>query len=126
MDIYLKSKGSFTKSKMYFANAKIASKIDNKKVVKIVEETIEKLIEASPYESIALGWSYEIIQDKKGLKIYFNNSYVENGANIALIVDVGHASSSGKWVSGKNYIKEPVQEAYEKILNEAEEELKGL
>ena len=126
MDISLKSKGSFTKSKMYFANAKIASKINNKKVIKIVEETIEKLIEASPYESIAKCWSYEIEQNKRGLKIYINNSYVENGANIALIVDVGHGTSNGKWVSGKNYIKEPIQEAYDKILKEAEEEFKSL
>lgn len=126
MDISLKSKGSFTKSKMYFANAQIASKINNKKVIKIVEETIEKLIEASPYESIAKGWSYEIEQNKRGLKIYFNNSYVENGANIALIVDVGHGTSTGKWVSGKNYIKEPIQEAYDKILKESEEEFKSL
>ena len=111
---------------MYFANAKIASKINNKKVIKIVEETIEKLIEASPYESIAKCWSYEIEQNKRGLKIYINNSYVENGANIALIVDVGHGTSNGKWVSGKNYIKEPIQEAYDKILKEAEEEFKSL
>ena len=126
MDITLKSKGSFTKSKMYFANAQIASRINNKKVIKIVEEAIEKLKEASPYDSIANGWSYEIKQDRKGLTIYFNNSYVENGANIALIVDVGHGTSTGKWVSGKNYIKEPIQEAYEKILKEAEEEFKSL
>ncbi len=126
MDINLKSKGSFTKSKMYFAKAVLASKIDNKKVVIIVEDAVKKLKEASPYESIANGWSYEIKQDRKGLTIYFNNSYTENGANIALIVDIGHGTSTGKWVSGKNYIKEPIQEAYDRILNEAKEELKSI
>ena len=87
---------------------------------------LKKLKEASPYESIANGWSYEIKQDRKGLTIYFNNSYTENGANIALIVDIGHGTSTGKWVSGKNYIKEPIQEAYDRILNEAKEELKSI
>lgn len=126
MDISLKSKGSFTKSKMYFAKVQVASKVNDKKVIKIVEEAVEKLKEASPYDSIAKGWSYEIKQDAKSLVIYFNNSYVENGANIALIVDVGHGTSTGKWVSGKNYIKEPIQEAYDKILKETEEEFKSL
>lgn len=126
MDIYLKSKGSFTKSKMYLAKAALASEINNKKVINIAEDTVAKLKEVSPYESIANEWSYEIIRDSKGLKIYFNNSYVENGVNIALVVDIGHMSSGGKWVSGKNYIKEPVQEAYNRILHEAEEELMGL
>lgn len=111
---------------MYFAQASLASKINNKKLIEIVEEAVKKLQDASPYESIAVGWSYEIKRDRAGVKIYFNNSYTENGANIALIVDVGHGTSSGKWVSGKNYIKEPIQEAYDKILKETEEGLKSL
>jgi len=126
MDIYLKSKGSFKKSKMYFTQAKLAVKINDKKLIKIAEETVEKLKKASPYESIANGWEYEIEKYSEGFKIYFNNTKVENGVNIALVVDTGHSSRGGKWVTGKNYIKEPIEEAYNKILNETWEELKSL
>lgn len=128
MNIYLKSKGdgSFKKSKLYFVKVKKVVHIDDAKLKKIAEETVEKLKLVSPYESIAVGWSYEIKRDSIGLTLYFNNSYVENGANIALIVDIGHGTRGGKWVSGKNYIKEPIEEAYNKILNETWEELKSL
>ena len=123
MDIYLKSKGSFKKSKMYFVNAKIVAKINDKKLIKIAEDTVEKLKKDSPYESIAEGWEYEIIQTKTGFKLCFNNLKVENGVNIALIVDTGHIANGGKWISGRNYIKGPVEEAYNKIINETWEEL---
>lgn len=125
MNIYLKSKGSFTKSKKYFVKASNIINLDDKKLMKIAEETVAKLKKVSPYESISDGWQYEILKYSKGIKIYFNNTKVENGVNIALVVDTGHGTRGGKWVSGKNYIKEPIEEAYNKILNETWEELKA-
>ena len=126
MNIYLKSKGSFTKSKKYFVKASNIVKMDDKKLMKIAEDTVAKLKKVSPYESISDGWQYEIIRYSKELKYISIIQKVENGVNIALVVDTGHGTRGGKWVSGKNYIKEPIEEAYNKILNETWEELESL
>lgn len=124
MSIKITQKGSFDKTRQYLTSA---TKIINyDKLEQIAKEAVEKFKKASPSDDIARGWSHEIVQRKKGITLFFNNSENQNGVNIALIVDSGHASRSGQWVSGKNYLKEPTQEAYNKILKETWEELKAL
>lgn len=102
------------------------TQLKSDEIQKIAEETVEKLAKASPYESIAMAWSYEIKKNKNSYFLYFNNSYVNNGVNIALLVDKGHATKSGKWIEGKNYIDGPIDEAYKQIIEAAKEELNNI
>lgn len=126
MGFRIVTKGSFKHTKKYLIDSNKVLSLDTEKVRDIADETLIKLKEASPYESIANAWSYEIKTNQKGSELIFNNSNIENGVNVAIIVDSGHASSSGKWVSGKNYIKKPISDAYKKIFKEMEEALKRL
>lgn len=123
MKVKVKSKGDFKQTRYYLSGA--SNSITVEKAQKVAEETIEELKEVSPYESIANSWSYEIEQREKSICIYFNNSNVQNGLNIALLVDTGHSTRTGQWVAGKNYIEEPIRKAYEKILHETWEALKN-
>lgn len=124
MKVKMKSKGDFKQTRYYLSGA--SESITVEKVQKVAEETVIALANASPYESIATAWSYEIIERKNRISIYFNNSNVQNGLNIALLVDSGHSTRTGKWVAGKNYIAQPIQEAYEKIMKNTKEELRRL
>lgn len=124
MSITVKSKGDFSNTKNFLVNANRVVKLDEAE--KIAIATVNRLKAASPYPSIAEGWSYEIQRTKKGIAITFNNSCVENGANIALLVDSGYATKGGKWVSGKHYIKEPIQQAFDDIMNHTWEALRSL
>lgn len=124
MPVKVESKGSYKRARIYMAKAKVAANLDD--IQKVAEETVKKLKNVSPYESIAEKWSYQIEEDKEGIKLYFNNSYVNNGVNIALLVDTGHATSGGHWVAGKHYIQQPVQDAFDKILDETWRKLKRL
>ena len=45
------------------------------------------------------------------------NSNIQNGLNIAILVDTGHATPSGRYVSGTHYIDETIKEIYKYIDN---------
>lgn len=124
MSITVKQKGNFNKTKAYFAKA--LTLYDTKSLIKIAEDTVIKLKKASPYDSIAKGWSYELEISRKTITLTFINSEIQNGVNLAVITNYGYATKEGKWVSGKHYIEQPIKEAYEKILKETWEELKSL
>lgn len=126
MGITLKTSGSFKQTKKYMQSSIDITQLKSDEIQKIAEETVEKLSKASPYESIAVAWSYEIKKNKNSYFLYFNNSYVNNGVNIALLVDKGHATKSGKWIEGKNYIDGPIDEAYKQIIEAAKEELNNI
>lgn len=98
---------------------------DIKKLNEIAEKSLKEFIEASPTEEIAKGWSYEIISKRSNVSLFFNNSCVKDGVNIAIVIDTGHGTSSGYWVSGKNYLKKPIADAYDRIIKETWEELKA-
>lgn len=126
MGITLKTSGSFKQTKKYMQTSIDITQLKSDEIQKIAEETVEKLAKASPYESIAVAWSYEIKKNKNSYFLYFNNSYVNNGVNIALLVDKGHATKSGKWIEGKNYIDGTIDEAYKQIIEAAKEELNNI
>lgn len=124
MSITVKQKGNFNKTKAYFAKA--LNLYDTRSLTKIAEDTVIKLKKESPYDSIANGWSYELVVSRKTISLTFNNSEIQNGVNLAVLTNYGYATKEGKWVAGKHYIEQPIREAYEKILKETWEELKSL
>lgn len=126
MPIKRSTSGDFKQTRKYLSASIDISKLKVDDIQKIAEDTLRKLAYASPYESIANGWSYTLEYEHKQVTLYFCNSCVENGLNIALLVDKGHGTSSGHWVSGKHFIDEPVREAFEKILEAAGKEIKSL
>lgn len=119
--IKIKVKQSGFKSEDYLK--KISTIFNENTFIKIAEESLNDFIEASPNMSIASGWSYKIENKYNKINLIFENSFFENGENIAIIIDIGHATSSGKWISGKNYLKEPIRKTYariNKLLKEAQ------
>lgn len=100
--------------------------IDEAKLKNIAEESLKEFVEASPDEYIAKSWSYEIVSNKHKVSLFFNNSKIENGENIAIIIDVGHGTRDGRWISGQNYLSKPTKEAYDNIINKTWEALKSI
>lgn len=118
--INVKKKSRFNSEKYLDTITKI---IDIESLKKIADESLSDFVRASPTTEIALGWEYEIISNKNKVSLFFNNKVVENGQNIAIIIDVGHGTTDGRWISGKNYLKEPIRKTYERIINKTREAL---
>lgn len=121
MPIRTKIKRHTNKTEDYLKRA--TNVVPSEILLKIAEKSLNDFVEASPSKEIAEGWSYEIVSDFNKLSLIFNNSLVQNGQNIAIIVDIGHGTATGRWVSGKNYLAEPIQKTYDRIIKETWEAL---
>lgn len=127
MPIKIKVKGTYDKTYKYFHTALTITSIQ--KLKSIAEKALEKLKDVTPKDSslTANSWGYEIIQNEsKGVSLYFTNSNVKNGVNIAIILDAGHATVDGRWIEGKKYLDKVTKEIYDDIMQETWEELKNL
>ena len=88
-------------------------------------EGVAALSAATPVDSgkTASSWAYEIKDIKDGLALTFNNTNIQNGVSIAIILQYGHGTRNGGWVEGRDYINPAIQPVFDKIANEAWKEV---
>lgn len=69
-------------------------------------EGVEALKKATPVDSgeTAASWSYSIERTKESIKLIFSNSNIQNGYHIAILIQYGHATMTGQFVEGVDYI----------------------
>lgn len=90
-----------------------------RKLKKYGEKGVAALREATPKDSgkTAEAWSYEITQEPGRTAIYWKNSHVENGVNIAVILQYGHGTRTGGFVEGIDYITPAIRPIFEEMAN---------
>ena len=71
-------------------------------------------------------WYYKIEHNKGSVSIRFLNSNIQNGQNIAIILDIGHGTRGGGWVRGLHYIEPAIQPIFEELAQASWEEVKNL
>ena len=87
---------------------------------------VKALKEATPEDSgkTASSWSYDIIREKNTVTLVWKNDNVVDGANIALLLQYGHATKSGTWVEGIDYINPALKPIFEQIKRDILKEYK--
>lgn len=85
------------------------------------EEGVAALASATPKYTglLASSWYYTIERTKGGVSIVWSNSDIENGANVAVILQYGHAAENGIFVEGIDYINPALKPVFERIANDA-------
>lgn len=73
----------------------------------------------------AESWYYEVEQDKDGVYklIWANQNLAEEWFNVALFLQLGHATKDGYWVEGVDYINPALAPIFNKIAEEAWDEI---
>ena len=91
-------------------------------------EGVAALASATPVESglTATSWYYKIEQQKGSATLTFYNSNIQNGVQIAIILQMGHGTRNGGWVQGRDYINPVIQPLFDKIAREAWREVTKL
>jgi len=86
---------------------------------------VEALQEYTPKDTgkTADSWSYEIVEDDQGSRIVWRNSNVVNGQVIAILLQYGHATGTGGYVEGKDYINPAIQSIFGRMADEAWKEV---
>lgn len=84
------------------------------------ERGVIALERATPIETgkTAESWSYDIRTTFHGLIIYWNNSNIVNGFNVAIGLQYGHGTGSGGYVVGLDYINPAIRPVFEKIADD--------
>lgn len=83
---------------------------------------VDALSDATPKDTglTASSWSYEIWTDGKGnYKLYWTNSNLaEPGMPIAVLIQYGHATKSGAYVQGVDYINPALKPIFDKMAKD--------
>ena len=117
--ISFRQKGDFSKLTRFLERAKESVKIGD--LDKYGREGVAALSSATPIDSgkTANSWSYEITNKDGSVTITFNNSNIQNGVPIAIILQYGHGTRNGGWVQGRDYIKPAIQPVFDEIVDKA-------
>lgn len=82
---------------------------------------VEALRSATPIATgwTADAWSYEIVRSSGSYSIIWNNNHIEEGVNIAVILQYGHGTGTGGYVRGRDYINPAMQPLFDRMADDA-------
>jgi hypothetical protein len=112
------SSGSFEKTERFLRG------LDEKKLFANLDrygrEGVDALRSATPVETGRAGksWGYQIGHTKGHVSISWFNTDVEDGVNIAVILQYGHGTGTGGYVQGIDYINPAMRPVFNRILED--------
>lgn len=124
--VHFKHKGDFSKLTSFLEKAKNVVRAGD--LDKYGKAGVAALASATPVESglTANSWYYQVEHKDGSAKISFYNSNIQNGIQIAIILQYGHGTRNGGWVEGRDYINPAVQPLFDEITNDAWREVTKL
>lgn len=116
--IIFRQKGDFSKATKFLERAREIVNLGD--LNKYGRRGVAALKSATPIDSgeTASSWYYEIIQKKGSAVINFNNSNINDGVSIAIILQYGHGTGNGAWIEGRDYINPALQPIFDQIVND--------
>lgn len=73
----------------------------------------------------AASWYYEINRNLNSVEIYWKNSNINNGVNIAVLIQYGHGTGWGKYVQGIDYINPAIKPIFNEMADNIWKEVTG-
>lgn len=124
--LYRKVSGSFNATYKFLdklANGDIYKHLDS-----YAQAGVRALASATPKESglTANSWSYVIEANPRKYKITWINTNVSSGVNIAIILQYGHGTGTGGYVSGIDYINPAIKPIFDRIADQVKTEVRAL
>lgn len=80
---------------------------------------VQALQGATPADSglTASLWGFEIVKEGGNVTIWWKNTNVINGFNVAIGLQYGHATGTGGWVEGYDYINPVLRPIFDEIAD---------
>lgn len=81
---------------------------------------VQALRAATPIDSgvTAASWSYEVESTGNGYTLSWYNSHMNQGVNIAILIQYGHGTGWGGYVPGTDYINPALRPIFDQIGND--------
>ena len=121
--ITFKSKGDFSKTTRWLERVKSAIRVSD--FDKYGRAGVEALASATPKDTgkTAESWYYEITNQNGRITISYLNSNIIDYVPIAVILQYGHATGTGGWVEGIDYINPAIRPIFDAIVDGAWKEV---
>ena len=119
MSITLTGKGDFSKTYSFLKRMKEQKFLSA--LEKYGEEGVKALRGATPRDTglTAASWSYRIERGKDSATITWTNSNTNHGVPIVILIQYGHATGTGGYVQGRDFINPAMRPVFDKIAQEA-------
>lgn len=117
--IRIKHKGDFRNTERFFSKA---GKADPREILERYGQAgVAALSSATPVDTgaTAAAWGYEIVRNADGYSIFWTNTNINEGVNIAVILQYGHGTGTGGYVEGIDYINPALRPLFDQIADEA-------
>lgn len=124
--ITVRQKGDFSKTTKFLERVREAVNLGL--LDKYGREGVNALKSATPVDTglTASSWYYEIEKRNGVARLTFNNSNIQNGVPIAIILQYGHGTKNGGWVQGRDYINPALKPLFDEITDRAWREVTKL
>lgn len=124
--ITVRQKGDFSKTTKFLERVREAVNLGL--LDKYGREGVNALKSATPVDTglTASSWYYEIENRNGVASLTFNNSNIQNGVPIAIILQYGHGTKNGGWVQGRDYINPALKPLFDEITDRAWREVTKL
>lgn len=88
---------------------------------------IDALSRATPIDSklTANSWRYRIIKNRRGPGIEWYNTNEVNGTSVAILIQYGHATGTGGYVTGRDFINPSIRPVFDKIADDVWKKVKA-
>lgn len=124
--ISVRHKGDFKNVTGFLEKVKNTVRLGN--LDKYGRAGVAALSSATPVRTgkTAGSWYYKIERKKGEVSVGFYNSNVQNGANIAILLQYGHATRNGGWVVGRDYINPAIRPVFDNLAADAWKEVTNI
>lgn len=116
--IKVTQRGDFKHLERFLSSAKTIDSRTKAILEKYGQIGVDALSNATPRDTglAASSWYYEIERGNKGYILHWCNSDIENGVNVALLIQLGHGTKSGGYVQPVDYINPALKDIFDQIL----------
>jgi hypothetical protein len=115
---------SFTHSGSLSKTEKFLKKMQKLNIAELIDKQAQRgvtaLSNATPRDTgrVANSWGYVIEKSKGKVVITWTNSDIENGFPVAIMIQYGHGTGTGGYVSGQDYINPAMRPVFDSIIAE--------
>ena len=86
---------------------------------RIAREGVDLLARATPIDSgkAASQWDYDIKKGKGSVTVHWTNTDIEDGVNVIILLQYGHGTGTGGYVSGRDFINPVMRPIFDKMTD---------